>query len=246
MRDGAVHVPLQFYATANYECSYLPERQARSQVVVPSGLIDQPVYSELVRQGFRRSGQFVYRPWCDHCRACIPVRVCVDEFSPSRTQRKVMQRLSAIRARLLPLNFHEQHFQLYLRYQHARHSGGGMDEDTRDQYANFILQSGVSSMLAEFVLDEQVVMVSLIDQLDDGLSAVYTFFDPELVRASLGVYNVLWQVGLARQLGLPFVYLGYWIRECRKMAYKDRYRPFDALIEGRWQRVGDQLDVGGA
>ncbi|WP_028452054.1 arginyltransferase [Chitinilyticum aquatile] len=235
MRDANSHVPLQFYATAAYECSYLPGLEARSQVVVPSGLIDRHVYSALVRQGFRRSGHFVYRPWCDHCKACIPVRIRVPDFAPGRTQRKVQQRLAGMRTRLLGLDYHEPHFQLYLRYQHARHSGGGMDEDTRDQYANFILQSGVSSMLAEFSLDDRIVMVSLIDQLDDGLSAVYTFFDPELQRLSLGVYNVLWQVGLARQLGLPYVYLGYWIKECRKMSYKTQYRPVEGLLDGRWQ-----------
>ncbi|WP_028454439.1 arginyltransferase [Chitinilyticum litopenaei] len=239
MREAAHVMPLQFYATAAYECSYLPELMARSQVVVPSGRMEQRVYSELVRQGFRRSGQFVYRPWCDQCKACVPVRVPVNGFAPNRTQRKILSRLSGMRSRLLGLDYQDAHFQLYRRYQQARHSGGGMDEDTSEQYENFILQSGVNSMLAEFMLDDRLVMVSLIDQLDDGLSAVYTFFDPDLHKHSLGVYNVLWQLGLARQLGLPYVYLGYWIAQCRKMAYKTDYRPIEGLLHGRWQRLPD-------
>ncbi|QLI80581.1 arginyltransferase [Chitinibacter fontanus] len=228
-------VQLQFYATAPYPCSYLEDHAARSQVAVPSDLINTHVYSQLVEQGFRRSGQFVYRPWCDHCQACVPVRLPANQFQPNRTQRRVMQRNQSLKVRLMDLTFREEHFLLYQRYQQSRHSGGGMDQDNREQYESFLLKSNVASFLAEFIEDGEVRMVSLIDQLDDGISSVYTFFDPDLASRSLGVYNVVWQVGLAKQLGLPYVYLGYWIKDCRKMSYKTQYQPIEGRVKGEWK-----------
>ncbi|MEW5770120.1 MAG: arginyltransferase [Pseudomonadota bacterium] len=225
---------LQFYLTAPYPCSYLADHIARSQVAAPGGLIDTVVYSELVRLGFRRSGQHVYRPRCDSCTACTPVRIAVDGFAPNRAQRRCAQRNQDIRVRLLPPQFEEQHYRLYRRYQAARHRGGGMDQDDREQYRGFLLQSRVDSALAEFTLDGEVVMVALIDRLLDGLSAVYTFFEPDLPERSLGVFGVLSQVRMAREMGLPYVYLGYWIADCRKMAYKTAYQPLEALRDGRW------------
>ena len=139
--------------------------------------------------------------------------------------------------RLRPLLFEEAHYRLYRRYQVARHVGGGMDQDDRDQYRSFLLQSRVDSALMEFVLDGEVLMVSLVDRLMDGLSAVYTFFDPDLQHRGLGVFSVLSQVSLARDMGLPYLYLGYWIADCRKMAYKNGYQPMEALLEGRWQAL---------
>lgn len=227
-------VQLQFYATAPYPCSYLDDHEARSQVAVPSELISTGAYSQLVQQGFRRSGAFVYRPWCDHCQACVPVRLPVAQFQPNRTQRRVQQRNHNLKVRLIELSFRDEHFQLYQRYQQSRHAGGGMDQDNREQYESFLLKSNVASVLAEFIEDGVVRMVSLIDQLNDGISSVYTFFDPDLSSRSLGVYNVLWQVGLAKQLGLPYVYLGYWIKECRKMSYKTQYRPIEGRVKGEW------------
>ncbi|KAF0813020.1 putative arginyl-tRNA--protein transferase [Andreprevotia sp. IGB-42] len=230
-------IPLQFYATAPYPCSYLDEELARSQVAVPSELIDTRTYSQLVQLGFRRSGQFVYRPHCDACNACVPVRVPVDAFEPNRTQRRVQKRHGPLKTRLLGLSYDDAHFQLYQRYQAVRHTGGGMDKDGREQYESFILKSNVASFMAEFRESGIVRMVSLIDQLEDGLSSVYTFYDPDVEGASYGVFNIMWQIGLARQLGLPYLYLGYWIEGCRKMEYKTQYRPIEGLIDGRWQAL---------
>lgn len=233
---------LQCYATAAYPCSYLSGRIARSEVVAPSQAVNAGNYTALIRHGFRRSGSFIYRPHCDHCQACISIRVPVADFKPTRSQRRAYHRHADLNTTMIEPVFSPEHYALYMRYQRARHAGGGMDVDDADQYADFLVSTGVKTFMVEFrspstvPTEGELKMVSIIDRVDDALSAVYTFFEPQRSQ-SFGTFNVLWQIDLARTLGLSYLYLGYWIDACQKMAYKSHFNPHELLIDGRWKKA---------
>lgn len=231
---------LQFYVTTAYPCGYLPKKLAQSLIATPQNLVDGVVYSELIQQGFRRSGKFAYRPHCEHCSACISVRLPVTEFTAKRSQQRALKKHADLQVSIVEATYHESHFALYQAYQRQRHPGGndalGDAPDDAVQYQQFLCQSNVDSIMVEFRDGQGALkMVSVIDIVLDGLSAVYTFYDPD-DRASYGTFSILWQIAWARQLGLPYVYLGYWIADSQKMAYKQQFQPQERLIDQAWVR----------
>lgn len=229
---------LRFYATPEHDCSYLPERQARTLFVDPRATIDQHTYSQLSDLGFRRSGSHIYRPHCDGCQACISVRVPVGRFRPSKTQRRIENRNADLIVRAAPCMLSEEYYDLYQRYIRTRHADGDMYPPSEDQFVNFLVEGGIDSCFFDFRTAEgQLLAVAVADRLEHGLSALYTFYDPDQPRRSLGSYAILWQIRQARRLQLPYLYLGYWVKACRKMNYKTAYSPLEMLYNGEWQPV---------
>ncbi|MEO5572905.1 MAG: arginyltransferase [Gammaproteobacteria bacterium] len=229
---------LNFFLTTEQACSYLPERRAGSVVVDPYTRVSTAMYSTLIDHGFRRNSGHIYRPHCQACESCISVRVPVKEFIASRSQKRVWRRNQDLVVRPVGLSFQQEHFQLYQRYLESRHRGGGMDDASPEQYNEFIINSGLDgTRLYEFRLHDRLLAVAVVDQLLQGWSAVYTFFDPDLEARSLGTHAILWQINEAQRLGLSWVYLGYWIKECRKMSYKNQFRPLEIYRAGQWLRI---------
>jgi arginine-tRNA-protein transferase len=226
---------LQFYLTTAYPCGYLEGREARSLIAAPHYLIDSRVYDELIQLGFRRSGKLTYRPQCENCQACVPVRLPVALFERSRSQQRAWKMHLELTATIVELHFSEEHFALYRAYQLARHPGGGMGTDGIEQYRNFLAESNVETVLVEFRENGELRMVRVVDCVVDGLSAVYTFYDCSDPKACYGTYNVLWLIEQCRQRGVAYLYLGYWIAESRKMAYKKNFHPLQGLIDGEWR-----------
>jgi len=234
---------LQFYATAPYPCSYLPGKTARSQVATPSHLIHADLYGELVNAGFRRSGLYTYRPYCDECNACTATRIPVKDFVANRSQKRSWKKHSGLDIRVLNLGYQEEHFQLYQHYQNERHAGSDMDQDEQNQYMQFLLQSRVNSRIVEFrdgpndTDPGHLRMVSMIDILDQGISSVYTFFDTSNPSTSYGSFSILWQIQQTLELELPYLYLGYYIQNSRKMSYKAKFKPIEGLVDDHWQPI---------
>jgi leucyl-tRNA---protein transferase len=231
---------LQFYVTTGYSCGYLPNKLAQSLIAAPQHLVNAKVYSGLIQQGFRRSGKFAYRPHCENCRECIPVRIIVQSFIPNRSQKRAFKQHQNLTATILPVAFYEEHYTLYAAYQRTRHSDYAKPDkttepvDDAEQYKSFLCQTNIESVLVEFRENEQLKMVSVIDIVNDGISAVYTFYDTHDEKTSYGTYNIMWQVEWTKSLGLPYLYLGYWIKDSKKMAYKQSYKPLEKLINGVW------------
>jgi leucyl-tRNA---protein transferase len=217
-----------------HPCSYLPGRTATTLFIDPRYPLDRNHYGAFTRIGFRRSGDLIYRPHCASCNACIPVRIPVARFVPSRSQRRLWRRNQDLLMRAQPASFVQEHFELYVRYQAARHAGGGMDDADPQKYETFLIGRRVETVFYEMRERERLLGIAVVDQISDGLSAVYTFYDPAEATRGLGTHAVLWQVELARSLGLPWVYLGYWIDESPKMSYKSKFRPLEAYRNGRW------------
>ena len=225
---------LKVYTTYPHRCSYLEDQEATTLFLDPRQPVDQALYSKLSLLGFRRSGNHIYRPHCTHCEACIPARIPVALFQAKRSQRRTWNRNSDLVVERADDIRDEKTFDLYRRYIQQRHADGDMHPPDREQYESFLNNAWDCTRYYRFLAGDEVIAVSVVDELLDGLSAIYTFFDPQADRRSLGSYAILWQIARTRELGLDFLYLGYWIRDCRKMAYKSEYRPLELYIENRW------------
>lgn len=237
---------LALHLTGDHPCAYLDGRQARTLFVDPTARIDNATYQVLVDQGFRRSGSHIYRPACRGCAQCTPVRIPVAEFTPNRSQRRNWNRNAEdFLLRDTPAAFNEEHFELYQRYLIERHPDGSMADDASEEsYRRFLLEPwGGATRFMELRLNEVLVGVAVTDVLEHGLSAVYSFFEPAIFDRAPGTFAVLAQIEVALRLGLPYLYLGYWIRDCRKMAYKSVFRPIEAWNGTEWLRFERKTEI---
>ncbi len=230
-------IALRLYRTAEHPCGYWPERSARNVLLAPGDAALPAAFPQALALGFRRSGATVYRPWCAACRACIAVRVPVARFRPDRSQRRCWRRNADLRLAMAAPGHSEERFALYRRYLEARHREGGMDDPAPEDFRAFLASDWSPTRFLEFRLEGRLVAVAVTDVVPDALSAVYTFFDPALSERSPGTFAILSQIDLARRNGLSHVYLGYWIEGHPKMDYKRRFRPIEALREGRWETL---------
>ncbi|WP_313516983.1 arginyltransferase [Pseudomonas sp.] len=225
---------LKFYATQPHPCSYLPGEQATTLFLDPSQPMDAQVYAGLSEMGFRRSGDHLYRPHCQRCSACVPARIPADQFKPNRQQKRILKRNADLCVLPVRPKSSEEYYALYARYIEQRHADGDMYPPSRDQFSTFLVRDLNFARFYEFRLGERLLAIAVTDLLPNGLSAVYTFYDPDEERRSLGRYAILWQIGETARLGLHAVYLGYWIKNCRKMNYKTQYRPIELFVNQRW------------
>ncbi len=229
---------IRFYITPPHPCSYLDDRAARMVFIDPVRDLDLSTLSELSRQGFRRSGDFIYKPECHHCRQCLSSRLPAEEFQPDSSQRRAMNRNKDLRMAIRSTRHATDiHYRLYARYITERHADGDMFPPTREQFEKFLVTGGANSFFIEFWLNDRLMVVATCDPLDDGISAVYTFYDPDETKRSLGTFAIMQQIEWARANRLPYVYLGYWVPQSEKMRYKANFLPIEVLLDGRWQRV---------
>lgn len=227
---------LRVFLSPTHPCGYLPGRSARSAFADPAHPLSPALYQRLLEMGFRRSGRHIYQPYCEGCRSCVPVRVPAAEFVADRSQRRCLQRNVDLELRI-ETRLTDTHYALYRRYLQSRHPGAGMDADDRGAFHTFLECTALDVRYWCLYLADQLLAVAVVDHLPDALSAVYTFYDPVQAARGLGNLAVLRQIGYARSTGLTHVYLGYWIGECRKMAYKQRFHPLEQLASGGWRRV---------
>ncbi len=226
---------IQFYQDSPHACSYMEGREAQNIYPDPDKPMSNALYSQLIEHGFRRSGDMTYRPMCPNCQDCVPVRINVDQFKLSRSQRRCMNRNKDLRISVHPATFNPEHYQLYCSYLAARHLDGGMDDPTEESYLRFLTSKWSDTQFIEIHDKDKLVAVAVTDYVNQGLSALYTFFDPSMDKRSLGIFGVLVQVNIAQSLGLPWVYLGYWIKDCRKMLYKQKFSAVECYINQQWQ-----------
>ena len=230
---------LRVYSTPPHQCSYLPDEIAVNAVLDPGIRLTPDLYSYMIDHGFRRSGDHVYAPHCPDCSGCLSTRLNVRDFKPNRSQRRCMKNNADLVVRIAKARYNDEYFDLYQRYLMNRHPDGGMSDTTPEKFRDFLIAEWCDTVFIEFRLRGKLLGVAVCDVLNQGFSAVYTFFDPAAHKRSLGTFAVLWQIRFARSRHLPRVYLGYLIEECDKMKYKSDYRPIEVLAGGEWMELSD-------
>lgn len=225
---------LRFFTTPAHDCSYLDDQKAITLFVDPLASIDTDIYTSLSAAGFRRSGTHLYRPYCQTCSACIPVRVLVSDYHFKRRHKRVMVKNQDIKIRQIePVNS-EEHFLLYRKYINARHADGDMFPASVEQYESFLVDGRPEAVFIEFRTPENLLAVAVADRLNNGLSAIYTFFDPDMEDRSPGVFAILSLIEETKKQSLDYLYLGYWIKQSQKMNYKMDYRPLELYVDNQW------------
>ncbi len=230
-----MHNKLSFYATPAHSCSYLEGHTAKTAFADPNIELTPSLYSSLIQYGFRRSGSHIYRPHCDNCSACTSIRVKTADFIPGRRFKRVLKNNSDLECNVVKTIDTPEHYKLYRKYISSRHKGGEMDEDNYSAYRDFLCSSWADIIYLEVRLNNELIAIAVTDQVEDGISAVYTFFDPDESKRSLGTYLILKQIELNNSLGNEHLYLGYWVQSCRKMSYKTDFKPFQLFIDGEWR-----------
>jgi arginyl-tRNA--protein-N-Asp/Glu arginylyltransferase len=225
---------LTFFTTPEHDCSYLDAKIATTLFVDPDHNTSNDEYSELSALGFRRSGRHIYRPHCQDCNACIPLRIPVSGFKANRTQRKIYKKNQHLDVSICKPIFKQASFQLYDAYIRARHSDGDMYPPDEEQFTSFLVNGRPEANFYEFRDEGKLVAIAVADRLKDGLSAIYTFFDPDFSHLSLGSYAILWLLNATLEQDLAYLYMGYWIKECQKMSYKTDYKPMELFIDNQW------------
>ncbi|MEZ5529117.1 MAG: arginyltransferase [Porticoccaceae bacterium] len=225
---------IRLFLTEPHPCSYLEDQKAITAFVDPAITVDKNLYSHLSNFGFRRSGRYIYAPRCKSCKACIPARLVVNEFEPNRQQNRCNRQNEDLTISIVREVNEKEHYRLYERYLEARHADGDMYPPTMIQYRDFISSLWDNSRMLEARLNGELVAAGVIDVLNDGISAIYTYYSPDYPKRSLGTYMILAELVLARQVGLPYLYLGYWIEKSPKMAYKKNFQPLELLIDDQW------------
>jgi len=234
----------QFYVTAPQPCPYLAGRMERKLFTGLQGDNAQKLNDALSKQGFRRSQNVLYRPSCSECSACMSARVRVADFVPTRSQKRVDRRNAGLQRHATSPWATEEQYALFRSYLDNRHADGGMADMDIFEFAAMVEETPIRSRVIEYTeptetAHQKLVAVCLTDVLEDGLSMVYSFFDPEKTKSSLGTYLILDHVRIAQEAGLPYVYLGYWVPQSEKMAYKANFSPLEIYKGGAWQDIGD-------
>jgi arginine-tRNA-protein transferase len=235
MEKPMISIPL--FVTEQLPCSYLDKRNSQSAFVHPSFSLNTAIYSQLIEQGFRRSGNEVYTPHCPTCSECIATRLIVNSFTPNRNQKRCIKKNQQTTVIIKPAKFEQAHYDMYIRYQKHKHKDGDMADSSKDDYINFLASNWCNTLFVEFSINKELAAVAIVDLLDNALSAVYTFFEPRFSQYSLGTYAVLWQQNHAKELELEYVYMGFWIENCRKMSYKIQFQPMQGFIANEWKNI---------